>query len=89
MTRALEILEPDATDLPAIDLTAVDTGTWAGTGMRQFDRRTYEERYAELGFGLGTVPRRQRRDDAWWETPAGMLAVVVALLLLLWMSTTA
>ena len=86
--RALEILEPDATDLPAIDLTAADADTWSGTGYRHFDRRTYEERYAELGFGLGTVRRRQRRDDAWWETPAGMLAVVVVLLLLLWMSTT-
>ena len=88
MMRALEILEPDATDLPAIDLTAVDTDPWSGAGLRHFDRRTYEERYADLGFGLGTVPRRHRRDDAWWETPAGMLAVVVVLLLLLWMSTT-
>ena len=86
MMRALEILEPDATDLPAIDLTAA-ADTWSGAGIRHFDRRTYEERYAELGFGLGTVPRRQRRDDAWWETPAGMLAVVVVLLLLLWMTT--
>ena len=87
MMRALEILEPDATDLPAIDLTAVDADTWSGAGIRHFDRRTYEERYAELGFGLGTVPRRQRRDDAWWETPAGMLAVITLLLAALWLTT--
>ena len=84
--RALETLEPDATDLPAIDLTAVDADKWSGTGIRHFDRRTYEERYAELGFGLGTVPRRQRRDDAWWETPAGMLVVVVIMLALTWIA---
>ena len=85
--RALEILEPDATDLPAIDLTAADADTWSGTGYRHFDRRTYEERYAELGFGLGTVRRRQRRDDAWWETPAGLLAVITLLLAALWLTT--
>ena len=42
-----------------------------------------------LAFGLGTVPRLQHRDDAWWETPIGMLAAVVGSLVLLWISTAA
>ena len=86
--RAREILEPDASDLPAIDLTTSDADPWFGGGIRHFDRRTFEERYAELGFGLGTVPRRRHADDAWWETPAGMLIVMTLLLLSLWMITT-
>ena len=81
----LDVLEPDSFDLPAIDLTAADpTGA-----IIAFDRRTFEERYAELGFGLGTVARRQHRDDAWWETPLGLMACVVGLLLLLWLSASA
>ncbi len=73
---------PNAIDLPTIDLDAA-----ADDGSVRFDRRFYEERYAELGFGLGTVARRQRRDDAWWESTVGMLAAIVALLALLWIST--
>ncbi len=73
---------PNAVDLPTIDLSAA-----ADTGSVRFDRRSYEECYAELGFGLGIVARRQQRDDAWWETTVGMLAVIVALLALLWIST--
>ena len=80
----LDVLEPDRFDLPAIDLTATDPH---GATIA-FDRRTFEERYAELGFGLGTVPRRQHRDDAWWETPLGLMACVVGLLLLLWLSAS-
>ena len=80
----LEALELDAQDLPTIDLDAPSDGS-----PFAFERRTYEERYAELGFGLGTVRRRHHRDDAWWETPIGMLAAVVGLLLLLWISTAA
>jgi hypothetical protein len=68
-------------DLPTIDLTEVETGA---SIMVPLDRRTYEDRFAELGFGLGVVPRKQHRDDAWWETPAGMLAVIGFALLLLW-----
>ena len=86
--RAPEILEPDASDLPAIDLTTSDAEPWSGGGVRHVDRRSFEERYAELGFGLGTVPRRQHADDPWWETPAGMLAVIALLLLGLWVTTT-
>lgn len=80
----LDVLEPAGFDLPAIDLTEADSD-----GVRPFDRRTFDERYAELGFGLGTVPRRQHRDDAWWDTPLGLMACVVGLLLLLWLSASA
>ena len=79
-----DVLEPDAADLPTIDLSSP-----ADNGPVRFDRRAYEDRYAELAFGLGTVPRRQHRDDAWWETPIGMLAAVVGSLVLLWISTAA
>ena len=58
----------DAFDLPTIDLTASEPGDALAVPL---DRRSYEERFAELGFGLGVVPRKQRRDDAWWETPGG------------------
>lgn len=68
-------------DLPTIDLGAPDATTLPAVALAG-DRRTYEERYAELGFGLGVVPRKVRRDDAWWETPAGMLGIVAALLAL-------
>lgn len=66
-----------ADDLPVIDLTA---GTaWDSPP----DRATFEDRYAQLAFGLGTVPRRQHRDDPLWQQPTGLLLVVVGLLLLL------
>lgn len=48
-----------------------------------WDRARFEDRYAQLAFGLGTVPRRVHRDDPLWQTPAGLLAVVAVLLLLL------
>ena len=78
----LEIIEATAVDLPAIDLTQAESRT----GVPSIDRWTYEARYAELGFGLGTVPRRQHRDDAWWETPIGMIACVIAILVVLGLS---
>ncbi len=70
----------DGFDLPTIDLTAGDARDVLALPL---DRRSFEERYAELGFGLGIAPRRQRRDDAWWETPIGLMAVIVGLLVLL------
>jgi hypothetical protein len=73
-------------DLPTIDLSASEPGDALAVPL---DRRSYEERYAELGFGLGVVPRKQRRDDAWWETPAGMLAVIGMVLFLLWVTASA
>ena len=75
----LDIIEATALDLPAIDLTHADSRT----GIPRIDRQTYEARYAELGFGLGTVARRQHRDDAWWETPVGMIVCVVVVLVAL------
>ena len=75
----LEIIEATALDLPAIDLTHAESRT----GIPSVDRQTYEARYAELGFGLGTVARRQHRDDAWWETPVGMIVCVVVVLVAL------
>ena len=73
----------DGYDLPTIDLTASEPGDDTAYAV-PLDRRSYEERFAELGFGLGVVPRKQRRDDAWWETPAGLLAIIGVVLLLLW-----
>ena len=78
----LDIIEATAIDLPAIDLTDADSRT----GIPRIDRQTYEARYAELGFGLGTVARRQHRDEAWWETPAGMIVCVVVVLVALGLS---
>ena len=76
----------DELDLPTIDLTASEPGDVLAVPL---DRRSYEERFAELGFGLGVVPRKQRRDDAWWETPVGLLALMGVVLLLLWLSASA
>ena len=70
----------DGFDLPTIDLTDNGPGAVSATSL---DRRSFEERYAELAFGLGIAPRRQRRDDAWWETPIGLLGGIVGLLVLL------
>ena len=91
-TRHLEHLDPDIDDLDGLDLATIDltTAPWGSSSTANpvaFDQRTFEERYAELGFGLGVAPRRQHRDDAWWESPVGMIAVVVAVLLLLALST--
>jgi hypothetical protein len=92
-TSYLEHLEPigDGLDLPTIDLSTASWGSspWGSSSVANptFDRRLFEERYAELGFGLGIAPRRQRRDDPWWETPIGMLAAIVGVLLLLALST--
>jgi len=73
-------------DLPTIDLAEPASGPSVAVPL---DRRTYEERFAELGFGLGVVPRKLRRDDAWWETPAGLLAIIGVVLFLLWVSASA
>jgi hypothetical protein len=86
VTRTATLEPLDAFDLPTIDLAAGESGDARAVPL---DRRSYEERFAELGFGLGVVPRKLRRDDAWWETPAGMLVVIGAVLLLLWLSASA
>ena len=78
----LDVIEATAIDLPAIELTQAESRT----GIPRLDRQNYEAHYAELGFGLGTVARRQHRDDAWWETPLGMIACVVVILVALGLS---
>lgn len=79
-----ELVDAHALDLPAIDLTTPGMND----AVAGFDRHMFEARYAELGFGLGTVARRQHRDDAWWETPVGMMAAVAGMLLVLVVSIT-
>lgn len=70
-------------DLPVIDLAEPGSdAAWLGDR----DRASFEDRYAQLAFGLGTVPRRVHRDDPWWQTPAGLLVAVAVLLLLLLIS---
>ncbi len=75
--------EPDGLDLPVIDLSGSPA-----TDTVLLDRRSFDDQYAELGFGLGTARRRQRRDDAWWETTPGLLACVLAMLFVLWITST-
>lgn len=65
-------------ELPAIDL---DVEAEDPTPM--FDQRLFDAHYAQLAFGLGTVRRRARRDDAWWETAPGILGIVAAVIGLL------
>lgn len=72
-------------ELEVIDLT--DPGH-RGAGVVT-DRRSFEEQYAVLAFGLGTVPRRQHADDALWQRPAGLLLGVAALLAFLTVLSTA
>ena len=72
-----------AEDLPVIDLGAGGAGSAASAWGAPTDRRTFEDRYAQLAFGLGTVPRRQHRDDPLWQQPAGLLLAVALLLILL------
>ena len=67
-------------DLPIIDLTVESCS-------RRLDPRSFEDAYAQLAFGLGTVPRRQHRADPFFQTPAGVLTVVAGLILLLLAST--
>jgi len=72
----------DVEDLPVIEL-GEPSGDAAWPEDRLQDRGAFEDRYAQLAFGLGTVPRRVHRDDPWWQTPTGLLVAVAVLLLLL------
>ncbi len=71
-------------ELEVIDLT--DPGH-RGAGVVT-DRRSFEEQYATLAFGLGTVPRRQHTDDALWQRPAGLLLGVTFVLTFLALLST-
>ncbi|MGZ4691262.1 MAG: hypothetical protein ACXVJW_05680 [Acidimicrobiia bacterium] len=75
----------DIVDLEVIDLS--EPGRAGSPGATDF--RSFEDRYATLAFGLGTVPRRQHADDFAWQSPAGLLiAVSLVLLLLMLLSTS-
>jgi hypothetical protein len=75
----------DVLDLEVIDLSEPRRGGLDAIA----DFRTFEERYATLAFGLGTVPRRQHAVEPLWQTPAGVLAAVGAVLALLTLVSTA
>ena len=77
--------DSDVIELEVIDLT--DPGH-RGTGT-VVDPRSFEEHYATLAFGLGTVPRRQHTDDSIWQRPAGLLVGVAGVLSLLALLSTA
>jgi len=46
-------------------------------------RRYFEDHYAELPFGLGTVPRRLDPDESFWTRPGSIAWIALALLGLL------
>jgi hypothetical protein len=75
----LDLISLDVIDLEVIDLSdpmrnRADVTT---------DWRSFEECYAQLAFGLGTVPRRQHPDDPLWQRPAGLLLAVAGILFFL------
>ena len=77
-------------DLDVLDLEVIDLSEPAPGGAGRFgDLRTFEERYATLAFGLGTVPRRQHVDEPLWQRPAGALIAVSAVLAFLTLVSTA
>jgi hypothetical protein len=53
------------------------------------DRHTFEDHYATLAFGLGTVRRREHAPDSIWQRPAGLLLGVVFVLTFLVLVSTA
>jgi hypothetical protein len=76
-------------ELEIIDLMNPRRSTSGSALEPIFDRRSFEERYATLAFGLGVVPRRIRPDDPLWQRPAGLLLTVSALLAFLLLLSTA
>lgn len=75
----------DVVELEVIDLS--DPGRSYPGAIT--DWRSFEERYATLAFGLGTVPRRQHADDSLWQRPAGLLLGVTFVLTFLTLISTA
>ncbi|MGZ4802911.1 MAG: hypothetical protein ACXV9P_09925 [Acidimicrobiia bacterium] len=75
----------DIVDLEVIDLS--EPGRAGSPGATDF--RSFEDRYATLAFGLGTVPRRQHADDFLWQRPAGLLLGVTFVLTFLLLLSTA
>jgi hypothetical protein len=78
-------MQLDVVELEVIDLNEPRR---SGSGAI-IDWRSFEERYATLAFGLGTVPRRQHPDDPLWQRPAGLLTGVGILLSFLMLLSTA
>ena len=77
-------------DLSVIDLEVIDLSDARRSGSRAVtDRRSFEDHYATLAFGLGTVPRRQHAPDSIWQRPAGLLLGVAFLLTFLTLLSTA
>jgi hypothetical protein len=76
---SLDVLELEVIDLSEPRRLRMEAAT---------DFRTFEERYAVLAFGLGTVPRRQHADEPIWQRPAGALLAVSAVLAFLTVVST-
>jgi hypothetical protein len=76
-------------DLDVIELEVIDLSDSATDGSGVItDWRSFEDRYATLAFGLGTVPRRQHAPDALWQRPAGLLVAVSIVLSFLALAST-
>ena len=83
-------VEPSIDDLDVIELEVIDLSEPARAGSGAVtDWRSFEDRYATLAFGLGTVPRRQHADDPIWQRPAGLLLGVARRLVFLALLSTA
>jgi hypothetical protein len=77
-------------DLSVIELEVIDLSDPRQPGSRAVtDRRSFEDHYATLAFGLGTVPRRHHAPDSIWHRPAGLLLGVGFLLTFLTLLSTA
>jgi hypothetical protein len=82
--RGTAVDDLNVIELEVIDLSEPDQ---SGSGT-VLDWRSYEDRYATLAFGLGTVPRRLHADDSFWQRPAGLLTAVSLVLALLMLLST-
>lgn len=89
VARATLVDDPEVDRFDVIELEVIDLSdplrARSASDPRN-DLRSFEERYATLAFGLGTVPRRQHPDDPLWQRPTGLLLAVsgvLAFLLLL------
>jgi hypothetical protein len=77
-------------DLPVLDLEVIDLSEPRRVRLEAItDFRTFEDRYAVLAFGLGTVPRREHPDEPIWQRPSGVLLAVSAVLAFLTLASTA
>jgi hypothetical protein len=85
---AVRTADLDAVDV--LDLEVIDLTESRRVRMEALtDPRTFEDRYAVLAFGLGTVPRREHSDEPIWQRPSGVLLGVSAVLAFLTLVSTA